>query len=92
MVESRCGILCSECEYKEKMGCKGCISIEKPFWGEMCLAKKCCEEKKNMHCGMCSQFTCELLNQYAYDEEQGDDGKRIVQCRCWQKEILEPNK
>ena len=86
MVESRCGIVCSECEYKEQVGCQGCVNIEKPFWGEMCPVKKCCEEKKNMHCGMCSQFPCELLNQYAYDEEQGDDGKRIVQCRCWHKE------
>ena len=86
MVESRCGILCSECEYKEKMGCQGCINIEKPFWGELCPVKKCCEEKEFLHCGMCSEFPCELLIQYAYDEEQGDDGKRIVQCRCWKKE------
>lgn len=88
MVESRCGILCSECEYKEKMGCKGCISIEKPFWGETCPVKSCCEEKDILHCGMCSEFPCKLLNQYAYDAEQGDDGKRIVQCRCWKKECV----
>ncbi len=86
MVESRCGILCDECEYKEKTGCKGCINIEKPFWGEKCPVKSCCEEKGNIHCGMCSEFPCELLNQYAYDENQGDNGKRIVQCRCWKKE------
>lgn len=88
MIESRCGILCNECEYKEKTGCKGCINIEKPFWGEKCPVKSCCEEKGNIHCGMCSEFPCELLNQYAYDENQGDNGKRIVQCRCWKKESI----
>ena len=31
MIESRCGILCSECEYKESMGCCGCLNINKPF-------------------------------------------------------------
>lgn len=32
MIESRCGILCYECEYKEKVNCKGCTDIKKPFW------------------------------------------------------------
>ena len=86
MIESRCGILCDECEYREKAGCNGCMNIEKPFWGEKCPVKSCCEENGIIHCGMCSEFPCELLNQYAYDENQGDAGKRIVQCRCWKKE------
>ena len=86
MVQSRCGILCDECEYKEKTGCKGCVNIQKPFWGEKCPVKSCCEEKGNTHCGMCGEFPCELLVQYAYDDNQGDDGKRIVQCRCWNVE------
>lgn len=34
MIESRCGILCDECEYREKAGCNGCMNIEKPFWGD----------------------------------------------------------
>ena len=86
MVESRCGILCGECEYKEKTGCKGCVNIQKPFWGEQCSVKSCCEERGDAHCGMCDEFPCELLIQYSYDESQGDSGKRIVQCRCWCKE------
>ncbi len=53
MVESRCGILCSECEYREQMGCAGCIHIDKPFWGEGCPLKTCSEEKKLEHCGQC---------------------------------------
>ena len=24
MVESRCGLLCGSCKYRESMGCKGC--------------------------------------------------------------------
>ncbi|MDR0465742.1 MAG: DUF3795 domain-containing protein, partial [Deltaproteobacteria bacterium] len=47
MVESRCGILCGECEYREKMNCKGCIAIAKPFWGDACPVKSWCEEKKH---------------------------------------------
>ena len=27
--------------------------------------------------------SCELLKQFAYDEKQGDNGKRLEQCRCW---------
>ena len=34
MVESRCGILCGQCEYREQMGCTGCVNIQKPFWGD----------------------------------------------------------
>ena len=88
MVESRCGILCNECEYKEEMNCGGCVNIDKPFWGgeEGCPVKDCCESKKLEHCGECSDFPCELLNQFAYDKEQGDDGKRIEQCKKWAKE------
>ena len=32
-VESRCGLLCGGCEYRESMGCAGCVNIEKPFHG-----------------------------------------------------------
>ena len=83
MIESRCGILCTECEYKEPMKCAGCIHISKPFWGEACPVKTCCENKNWHHCGECAEFPCELLHQFSYDAEQGDDGRRIEQCRKW---------
>lgn len=86
MMESRCGILCSACTYREQMGCKGCTQITKPFWGDSCPVKACCEQKQHGHCGTCEAFPCKLLNQFAFDEEQGDEGKRIDQCRLWQKE------
>lgn len=83
MIESRCGILCKECKYREQAGCNGCISIKKPFWGEKCPVKYCCEGRKLSFCGECADFPCDLLNQFAYDRKQGDNGKRIEQCRKW---------
>ena len=83
MIESRCGLLCGECSYREPMGCKGCTAIEKPFWGDACPVKSCCEAKELEHCGTCGEFPCALLTGFAYDPDQGDDGKRIEQCRCW---------
>ena len=83
MIESRCGILCNECKYKEPMKCYGCVNIAKPFWGEQCPVKSCCENKNLEHCGKCEVFPCELLTQFAYDKEQGDNGKRIEQCKKW---------
>ncbi|MBS7527952.1 DUF3795 domain-containing protein [Fusibacter paucivorans] len=83
MIESRCGLLCSECSYREPMNCSGCTVMTKPFWGNACAVKTCCEGKNLNHCGECSAFPCELLHQFAYDKEQGDDGKRIEQCKCW---------
>lgn len=83
MVESRCGILCSACECKDQMNCGGCVQIDKPFWGDSCPVKSCCEGKNLMHCGKCGDFPCDLLNQFSYDKEQGDDGKRIEQFKAW---------
>lgn len=31
MIESRCGLLCSECSYQEQVGCKGCVNIKNRF-------------------------------------------------------------
>ncbi|MCL2173056.1 MAG: DUF3795 domain-containing protein [Nitrososphaerota archaeon] len=83
MIESRCGLVCSICEYREQMSCSGCLAIAKPFWGESCPVKTCCEQKNHEHCGLCSVFPCDLLNQFSYDKEQGDNGKRIKQCSKW---------
>ena len=85
MIESRCGIICSECEFKSRIGCAGCINIEHPFWGEICPVKSCVETKELNHCGECEDFPCKLAKSYAYDEKQGDQGKRLEQWRCWGK-------
>lgn len=86
MIQSRCGVLCDECKYKDSVNCKGCVHISKPFWGESCPLKSCCEEKSLEHCGLCDEFPCKVLEQFAYDKDQGDDGKRIIQCKQWAKE------
>lgn len=85
MIESRCGLLCSTCEYKDSMGCKGCVHITNPFWGT-CPVKACCEDKGLEHCGECADFPCQQLHDFSYAEEQGDDGQRIIQCRCWKEQ------
>jgi predicted DNA-binding protein (MmcQ/YjbR family) len=86
MIESRCGIKCSSCEYKEQMNCKECINIEKPFWGDACPVKTCCENKKLTHCGLCDEFPCEIIKAFSFDKEQGDNGTRIIQCWNWNLE------
>lgn len=84
-IESRCGIVCSECEFHANSTCKGCTMIPKPFWGDSCPIKDCCKNKELENCGKCKEFPCDLLNSFAYNEEQGDDGKRIEQCKIWCK-------
>ena len=81
-VESRCGIECSKCKYKEQMGCAGCLNIDQPFWGE-CDIKKCCEARDFINCGQCPNFPCQTLKDYSYDEKEGDNGKRIETCKEW---------
>ena len=83
MVESRCGIRCSECDWREKMDCKGCIHIDKPFWGDSCPVKDCCEAKGYDFCGQCSDFPCVNLAEMSYAEVEGDNGKRIRTCVMW---------
>ncbi len=82
MIESRCGVVCSECDYREQFNCSGCVNIAVPAWGQ-CEVKICCENKKLQHCGECDTFPCMQLNQFAYDAEHGDNGLRIEQCKKW---------
>ncbi len=84
-IESRCGISCSKCEFYKDNKCQGCTKISKPFWGDACPVKSCCEEKKHDCCGKCQEFPCKLLNSFAYDKDQGDNGLRIENCRLWCK-------
>lgn len=90
MIESRCGLRCGQCEYHDSVPCPGCTQIAKPFWGENCPVKACCEERGHVHCGECGEFSCALLHQFAYDEKQGDNGARIEQCKRWRREAA-PN-
>lgn len=82
MIESRCGLICSTCEFRETMNCD-CITKDKPFWADFCPVKNCCEGRRHEHCGQCEDFPCKILIQIAYDEEVGDNGKCIEMCRIW---------
>lgn len=86
--ESRCGLVCSHCEYRVAQNCPTCTKMEKPFWAEQCPIKSCCEDKGHTHCGQCEKIPCDLLNQFSHDLEQGDDRKRIHLCKGWQAEEL----
>ena len=85
MIESRCGLLCSQSPIRESMGCKGCAEMEKPFWGDSCPVKSCCEGKGHSHCGECADFVCGQLHTFAYNMEQSDNGARLEQCKKWKE-------
>jgi hypothetical protein len=92
MVESRCGLVCSECEYKkEPYNCGGCVATNgNPFYGE-CKVAACCQSKGFGHCGRCHDMPCEMLYFYSYlDKEHGDNppGARIEKLKKWLKEGL----
>ena len=83
MKESKCGLLCSHCDYISKCECRGCTESDgHPFHGE-CSIAKCCIERGWEHCGLCDQFPCEQLHNFAYDPVHGDNGKRLEVLRAW---------
>lgn len=85
MIDSRCGLHCTTCTFKEPCHCGGCMETSgHPFHGE-CPVAICCQEKGFVHCGECPQLPCDLLTQYSCDPEHGDhpQGARIAQCRQW---------
>ena len=85
MADSRCGLLCNSCTYKEPCNCGGCIETNgHPFHGE-CPVAVCCQAKALEHCGLCADIPCKLLIEYSCDSEHGDTphGARIEQYRMW---------
>ena len=88
LVDSRCGLHCVGCEWKEPYHCGGCIETNgNPFHGE-CPIATCCQKKGALHCGECFEFPCDLLIQYSCDPEHGDTphGAWIEQCKKWKLE------
>lgn len=83
MTDTRCGLSCKDCTYREPCNCKGCIATNgNPFHGE-CPVAACCQKKGFTHCGECPDIPCELLSQYSCDPEHGDtpSGARIERCK-----------
>jgi hypothetical protein len=91
MIDSRCGLHCTGCKWKESHGCGGCIETQgHPFHGE-CPIATCCQNKGLTHCGECDILPCDKLYAYSYlDPEHGDkpQGARIAVCRQWAAESL----
>jgi len=86
MIDSRCGLHCTGCAWKDSHGCGGCIETNgHPFHGE-CPIAVCCQEKGYTHCGECDIIPCDKLYAYSYlDPEHGDkpQGARVEICRRW---------
>ena len=81
-VTTYCGLDCTDCEFKEKYHCKECIvNSGYPFHGGPCEIAVCCQEKKITFCGECPEFPCERLNNFSFDQEHGDNGSRIENCK-----------
>lgn len=89
MIDSRCGLNCTGCAWKESHGCGGCIETRgRPFHGE-CPIAICCQDKGFTHCGECGIIPCDKLYTYSYlDPEHGDkpQGARVEVCRKWAAE------
>lgn len=88
MADSRCGLHCSTCTYREPWHCGGCIETNgRPFHGD-CPVAACCQSRGLVHCGQCPQIPCELLTSFSNDPEYGDDtpGDRIAVCMRWREE------
>ncbi|NLZ46121.1 MAG: pyridoxamine 5'-phosphate oxidase family protein [Clostridiales bacterium] len=87
-VQSRCGLLCNTCKYKESVNCVGCIeTMGNPFHGE-CPIAICCQKLGYSHCGECPEMPCEQLNNYSCgDEEHGDKpaGARLSILKHWKE-------
>ena len=61
-VQSRCGLLCNFCDFKEPYHCGGCIGTNgHPFHGE-CPVAKCCQGKGYTHCGECENLPGECAD------------------------------
>ena len=82
VIDTYCGLSCSDCAYKSTYDCNGCIASNgNPFHGK-CEIAECAKAKGKGFCGECEQFACEALTRYAYDAEHGDNGARIERCRA----------
>ena len=61
-VQSRCGLLCTWCEYRQSCGCEGCVETDgNPFHGK-CHVAQCCLERGYSHCGECENLPGECAD------------------------------
>jgi len=91
-VQSRCGLLCRWCTYREQFNCGGCLAMKgKAPWGHGdCDVAMCCQNKGYVHCGECDVFPCENLRGLSYGDDEHNDkpeGARIEVCKAWAAKI-----
>lgn len=86
--QSRCGLLCDGCSFKESHNCGGCIETNgHPFHGE-CPIAGCCQDKGYTHCGECDIMPCDKLHEYSCGEGEHCDvpkGARLEMLQYWKK-------
>ncbi len=86
--QSRCGLLCEGCTFREPYNCGGCIeTLGHPFHGE-CPIAICAQDRGYVHCGQCPDMPCEKLYEYSCgDDEYCDNpkGARLEMLRYWEK-------
>uniref|UniRef100_UPI003FF11CED DUF3795 domain-containing protein n=1 Tax=Candidatus Fimivicinus sp. TaxID=3056640 RepID=UPI003FF11CED len=81
-----CGTYCGICEWKDRIGCKGCKTQGGDmFWGE-CDKAKCCIGRGFTHCGECADMPCQMLLKLFDDPEHGDKGARLRNLQNWKNE------
>ena len=68
---SVCGIDCNVCDFFIRQKCKGCRIVAPKgncVWNGRCDLYDCCVSKKLPHCGKCATFPCDILKEWASNE------------------------
>lgn len=75
---AKCGADCSDCDFFLGGSCGGCTASSDE---DGCDIYDCCAAKEHDNCGLCPDFPCDLLRDASFDEEDGDDGDRLVRLK-----------
>lgn len=83
-----CGKLCTQCAYKEKLGCCGCIGESGEGIVCLCRIVECCREKGYASCEACSSFEscdrvkdCEKVPQIRLEQRKKKKRSGTLSCR-----------
>jgi hypothetical protein len=78
-----CGAYCGVCEWKEPTNCPGCQANHgKMFWGQ-CAISTCSIKKGYLHCGLCPELPCQMLQGAFNHPQHGDNGERLANLKSW---------
>ena len=85
-IQSRCGLMCDTCAFREPYNCGGCIeTLGHPFHGE-CPIAICAQKKGFEHCGQCLDMPCDKLYEYSCGDDENCDnpkGARLEILKYW---------